>query len=65
MAELLPCPFCGGEAMVWHWYIKKDILRWQCDCRTCGAGTAQQYTEDEAIEAWNARAADGVKVVEQ
>ena len=65
--ELLPCPFCGGEAEVWsHHYEEKDITLWLVRCkerpyeaeRACYASDSfiSFYTKAEAIEAWNTRA---------
>lgn len=59
MAELKPCPFCGGKA-----YISKEDCYGYDDndymvfCDKCGLqlGFTMQYdTEAEAIEAWNRR----------
>lgn len=64
--ELLPCPFCGGEAEVWSHHYEKDITLWQvrCSIRPYEVETAcyasESFisfdTEEEAIEAWNTRA---------
>ena len=54
MSELLPCPFCGGEA---------DVIDYDDECRVahqCANGTSVETnsyaTESEAIAAWNSRA---------
>ena len=60
MAELLSCPFCGGEAE----FVEgaDDDGRWVAiGCPDCGAGSRQHYAVMEdphphAQSAWNARA---------
>ena len=55
MAELKPCPFCGGEAkpikIDGEWYIK-------CGNYCCEQSVLYEDVE-MAIEAWNRRAEDG------
>ena len=46
--ELLPCPFCGGEAL--PIYGGKRIM-----CLDCSLNTKLYKTADEAIAAWNTR----------
>jgi Lar family restriction alleviation protein len=61
--ELLPCPFCGGEASTR--YIRDGREAW---CRGCGAAGASAFhgpltippAEDRAIAAWNRRAARSI-----
>lgn len=52
MTELLPCPFCGGEAE-----IRGDSVLF-VQCAKCGTRYGDRYhaTEAEAIAAWNTRA---------
>lgn len=47
--ELLPCPFCGGEAMEIERYGFHEVC-----CLPCTAAV-QAKTEAEAIAAWNTR----------
>ncbi len=60
MAELKPCPFCGGEPIVTghhnrftEWYL--------CSCPQCHISqTGSEYGfKFEAIDAWNRRQNDG------
>lgn len=52
--ELLPCPFCGGEA---HISASSDGYGVECWNRRCIDIQLEQIpTEAEAIEAWNTRA---------
>jgi len=54
MDELKPCPFCGGKHLT-------DSMRgtvYVVGCVTCAA-TVLGYSHEEAITAWNTRAASG------
>lgn len=60
MSELLPCPFCGGEAEVQHQTreLYGDVVDWYgvyCKKQFCGYVSGQS-TEAEAVAAWNTRA---------
>lgn len=53
MSELLPCPFCGGEASKRLFYKGK----YRVHCNVCDAHSGDVCdTEAEAIAAWNTRA---------
>lgn len=58
MSELLPCPFCGGEAYSEPftigdgWYVSDD---YQVICGVCGTFSKVYQNEKEAIKAWNSR----------
>lgn len=55
--ELLPCPFCGGEAMpVKQIEGRYAIARYSVSCNGCGLVAFYEATEAEAIAAWNTRA---------
>jgi Lar family restriction alleviation protein len=62
MAELKPCPFCGGEAKLLTENFGEYV--W-AKCEVCGVQTSRYYVravvdgkdgEKRAIEAWNRRA---------
>jgi Lar family restriction alleviation protein len=63
MAELKPCPFCGGEAKVYdHFRIArgKTWNYFRVGCEECGLRFPKfSEVKEEAIEAWNRRAEDG------
>lgn len=55
--ELLPCPFCGGEATM-QW-LSADWNAVQCavQCMLCGAHGVKSKLKTESVAAWNRRAA--------
>ena len=56
MAELKPCPFCGGEADCNNaGFLKNGKPMWATECVSCGVATGFFFFEEEAIEAWNKR----------
>ncbi len=69
--ELKPCPFCGGKDVeAFQQYPEDDggmgsyIVR----CHSCDAQSAQfigKGKRDMAIRAWNRRAGDSAREVEQ
>ena len=60
--ELLPCPFCGGEAIrLIDFDFDDEYERVDFEsihCRSCHARVAWQETFEAAAEAWNRRATD-------
>lgn len=54
--ELLPCPFCGGEARISRSGRCSLFCAYCVDCDTNGG---HYFTEEDAIAAWNQR--DGVR----
>lgn len=61
--ELLPCPFCGGEAELLHEDamrgLGKSVSVW---CPNCGARTGKSWSGNrEAIAAWNTRAIEAAE----
>jgi Lar family restriction alleviation protein len=66
MAELKPCPFCGGEAELHHKIEPLCIDAYSyVYCTKCGVTTEafpksfDHSSDEKAIEAWNRRAEDG------
>ena len=55
MTDLLPCPFCGGEASL---NKTESGLLWSVLCVGCSVITDLYRTEAEVIEAWNRRKGD-------
>ena len=62
MAELKPCPFCGGEAELHHKYDLTSIDGYSyVYCKNCRVNTemfpkSYDHSSDaKAIEAWNRR----------
>uniref|UniRef100_UPI00359C8F0A Lar family restriction alleviation protein n=1 Tax=Collinsella bouchesdurhonensis TaxID=1907654 RepID=UPI00359C8F0A len=58
--DLLPCPFCGGEALNVEWVTSHDERGWAVACKNpeclMNQGARILRTEAEAAEAWNRRA---------
>lgn len=55
MAELKPCPFCGGKASCkpFKWI---EFTSYHVCCEDCRASTIEFDYAKEAVEAWNRRA---------
>lgn len=64
--DLLPCPFCGGEALNVEWVTLHDERGWAVACKNpeclMNQGARILRTEAEAAEAWNRRAERTCKV---
>ena len=61
MAELKPCPFCGGKAEYIYEMPYNAVKCTKCEAfgKTIVDSYEQQDGKAEAIEAWNRRAEDG------
>ena len=59
MAELKPCPFCGGKAILQHTSEGRGYSFIRCTrCFTKGQSFCMKFdasSDEEAIEAWNRR----------
>jgi Lar family restriction alleviation protein len=55
--ELLPCPFCGGDAKSFHHILCAMPESWHVECveDNCGCGTCHHDTEADALASWNTR----------
>lgn len=66
METLLPCPFCGGSALIIPCPPERDgqetLHRPQCD--KCGADCGGCDTPSEAIALWNRRTPDATHLRE-
>ena len=57
MAELKPCPFCGGEADCNNaGFMQYGWKKWAVECPIRGVVTHFFDTEEKATAAWNMRA---------
>lgn len=54
MAELKPCPFCGGEALGEERYWN-SLISYRVFCTKCFSETREFDDKEQAIEAWNKR----------
>jgi len=55
--ELLPCPFCGSEAVTHHNPpVNFKPSSWKCECSKCGCSIPLwRETEYLAVNSWNRR----------
>lgn len=56
--QLLPCPFCGGEAELiqdFNHPSRPAAIAWQVDCVECWIETLYHNTPEEAAAFWNTR----------
>lgn len=59
MAELKPCPFCGGEAQKTMRHNEQlTWIRYYVCCHRCDTRSGKHKTAELAEKAWNRRAAD-------
>ena len=50
--ELIPCPFCGGEADISE--FDNASMIW-AKCSECGAESDMDWSIDKVVEKWNRR----------
>lgn len=58
MSELLPCPFCGSEAIVHEVRLIPAGSRWEIHCKEiagCGINQKGFLTKEAAMVQWNIR----------
>jgi Lar family restriction alleviation protein len=56
LIDLLPCPFCGGEAKLYQSDPRLPGSSCNVECPGCGSESAWFISADLAITAWNTRA---------
>ena len=59
--KLKPCPFCGGKAIMETFATAREReARFRVKCSVCWCETNwDNFSQDEAAEAWNRRADNG------
>jgi hypothetical protein len=60
--ELLPCPFCGCDEIVFEQYEREVGLRWKVVCCGCMAGIDPGYAQHphNVAALWNRRQPAGI-----
>lgn len=55
--ELLPCPFCGNDEVVYEQYMLAGSSRWRVICCGCMATIDPGYAQQmyQVAEMWNKR----------
>ncbi len=61
MAEIKPCPFCGGEAEL-RVRSYPGGPTYQIRCLSCPGGTPETFPEGKAVDTWNQRTPQGEPV---
>lgn len=59
MAELKPCPFCGGKAEIYDGITFGFQRQYEPRCVKCECAIGLYDTEEQAAEAWNRRVDNG------
>lgn len=55
MAELKPCPFCGGEAELFTIYLYGKVKSYGIACKKCEMQSGTLKTKQSVIKRWNKR----------
>ena len=63
MSELLPCPFCGGEARICAKSFTDGTAYAWVECGRCHAKSRYSDSSEDLILAWNARGERTCRVV--
>ena len=53
--ELLPCPFCGGEAKIATYDWGHSVKEYWIYCNPCDCASGRCHSKEGAINAWNTR----------
>ena len=63
MAEVKPCPFCGGKPVlrdvVQRWFLSKPKVYYYIQCSCCGTRSCLDEEPLIVTARWNRRAEDG------
>jgi Lar family restriction alleviation protein len=66
MAEIKPCPFCGGKDIRFDKHFNTDYhdlefkYIWSMACYDCGSTFPNTYNKEELLKYWNRRFDDKI-----
>lgn len=64
MAELKPCPFCGGKVEIVENYLYGKLVGYTPCCRKCDCELKTYTSKQNAKKAWNRRSYDDEIIVQ-